>query len=104
MILSTSIMTEYARVLQRPKFSRYSDFSTEALGVLRLLKSIATFKEPSLRLDVCVDPDDNKFLELAVSAKVNYLITGNKKHFSSREYKNVQVVSPSEYLKLRRAK
>jgi predicted nucleic acid-binding protein len=52
-------------------------------------------------VNVCSDPDDDKFLELALEAKATYLITGNTEHFPSEPYKGIRIVSPAEFLKLR---
>ncbi|HZY10174.1 MAG TPA: putative toxin-antitoxin system toxin component, PIN family [Bacteroidota bacterium] len=100
MFVSTPIMYEYRKVLRRPKFAWYPDFHLKASDILRLLTSIATTVEPAFKFDVCPDSDDNKFLETAVEAKADYLITGNKKHFPSSIHLGVQIVSPSEYMRL----
>ncbi len=34
-------------------------------------------------ITACTDPDDDKFLELAVSGQADYIITGNMKNLSS---------------------
>jgi uncharacterized protein len=42
--------------------------------------------------------DDEPFLEVALSGKINVLLTGNKKHFPTEFAKDVQIQSPSEFL------
>ena len=64
--LSSLIVKEYTDVLNRPKFTQYPDFQNEAFNTLRMLKVIATLVDPTMRLDVCSDEEDNKFLELAL--------------------------------------
>ena len=44
------------------------------------------------------DPDDNQFLEVAISANADCLVTGNLKHFPSRLRCGVAVLSPREFL------
>jgi predicted nucleic acid-binding protein len=44
------------------------------------------------------DADDNQFLEVAISANVDYLVTGNLKHFPTRLRCGVKMLSPSEFL------
>jgi len=41
LVLSNAVIAEYERVLQRPKFSRYSEFSTYASATIKSLQSIA---------------------------------------------------------------
>ena len=40
---------------------------------------------------------DNRFLELSVHAKANYLITGNTNDFTEDKYENVDIVTPREF-------
>lgn len=98
--LSASILAEYERVLQRPKFSRYAEFAVYASSTLKSLQSIARFVEPTITVRVCPDPDDNKFLELAFAAQAHYLVTGNKRHFPLRDYRGTEIVSPGEFVRL----
>ena len=44
------------------------------------------------------DPADNKFLECAATAKVDYLITGNTHHFDFNEFEGVKIVPPAQFL------
>lgn len=44
------------------------------------------------------DPDDLPFLEVAVAAEVDYLITGNRKHFPGELCQGVAVVNLREFL------
>ena len=43
------------------------------------------------------DENDNRFLELACAAEADYLITGNKLHFTFSKFYNTLIVSPREY-------
>lgn len=99
--LSSEVYREYVEVTNRPKFSRYYDFKEAADRVLRSLRVLAQMVQPHQRLYVCPDKDDNKFLELAIEAKANYLITGNVKHFPNRPFRGIKVLLPSKYLELR---
>jgi putative PIN family toxin of toxin-antitoxin system len=98
--LSASTLSEYVVVLQRPKFSRYPEFAEAASLVLRSIGAIALRVEPTRMINACPDPGDNKFLALAIEANARFLVTGNKKHFPSGSYQDVQIVSPSEFLKM----
>ena len=65
--------------------------------VLAKFEELAVMYETSVKVDVLKDKDDNKFLELAVTADASYLITGNKKDFSITEYDGVKIITPKEY-------
>ncbi len=95
-LLDNRILYEYRDVLFRQKF----DFSKAPVD--ELLAFLDAFGEFIIAqpMDVTIsDPDDLPFLEVAVSGKADALITGNKKDFG-RAPKNLQILSPSEFIKL----
>ncbi len=53
---------------------------------------------PPLALEL-VDPDDLKFIEVAVAARVKYLVTGNIKHYPKQKYKNIEILTPATFIK-----
>jgi len=55
---------------------------------------------PSKRLKVIKeDPVDNKFLECAVEAKAEYIISADKHLRNLRKYEGVRIVSSGGFLK-----
>jgi predicted nucleic acid-binding protein len=55
---------------------------------------------PKQKINVITkDPADNKFLECAATAKVDYLITGNTHHFNFNDFEGVKILSPAQFLK-----
>lgn len=49
-------------------------------------------------VSVCRDPMDDKFLELAVNGKAEFIISGDNDLLSMRIYKNTRIVTPAEFL------
>ena len=43
------------------------------------------------------DDPDNRFLDCALTAKADFLITGNTKDFPFAEFKGTQIVTPAEF-------
>lgn len=89
------ILGEYHEVLRRPAFAfRPKDIQT-------LLSRIATAGEllsaTPLRSRL-PDADDQPFLEVAVSARAEYLVTGNLRYFPKSYRQGVRVVSPRNFL------
>ncbi|PKP34652.1 MAG: putative toxin-antitoxin system toxin component, PIN family, partial [Bacteroidetes bacterium HGW-Bacteroidetes-15] len=76
--LSNTIVDELVEVLFRKKFDKYFLNDDERWKVLSNILSNAIFFSPTETITVCRDPKDNKFLELAVSAKAACIITGDK--------------------------
>lgn len=78
-ILSASVATysEFAEAFLRSKFDKYISIETR-LEILINFKRLAVFCEISETIIACRDPNDNKFLELAVAANASCIITGDR--------------------------
>lgn len=97
---SSPVYMEYEDVLRRPKFTRYLNFAHGAIEILDDVREFGKVIEPEEHFHVCADPDDDKFIDIAVAGKVEYLITGNKRDFPPYSFRGVRIVSPSEFLSL----
>ena len=96
--LSEPVLNEYSEVTIRTKFAQYKDFKQNALFIITNIKRVGKLYKPNIQIDLIIDKDDNKFLELAVFSKANFLITGNINHFTFSEYKGVKIISPKDYI------
>ena len=96
-VLSNEILTEYDEVLAR----HYS--AGTAAHVLEILLSApnTSFQEAYYKWQLVeADPDDNKFVGVAIAASADYLVT-NDRHFEvlkQLEFPRVPVVSLQEFL------
>ncbi|MFA9478916.1 putative toxin-antitoxin system toxin component, PIN family [Phycisphaerales bacterium AB-hyl4] len=94
------MLAEYREVLARPRFG----FDPEAVA------EVLTFLEQTGELVAAVplgavlpDPDDAMFLEVAVAGRVDYLVTGNIKHFPVRHRHGVRMMSPADWVRASRS-
>jgi putative PIN family toxin of toxin-antitoxin system len=95
--LSGPIFTEYEEVLRRDKFKRLNWKKVKDL--LSRLKTRAQWVEPRVRLNIVkADPEDNKFIECAVEAGADFLVTGNAKHFPPGKFKGTVILNPAQFL------
>ncbi len=94
LLLSDEIYEEYSKVIARDKFKRYEEFYQNGKLLLLLLLTLSTKVNVNVKLDVSRDKDDNKFIELAVDGKADYIITGNVSDFGFSEYQGIKIVSP----------
>ena len=65
---------------------------------LTLIVSAMKIIEPSSHVDVCRDPDDNKFIECACDAKCVYIVSGDKDLLSVGKYENIKIVTVADFL------
>jgi putative PIN family toxin of toxin-antitoxin system len=94
--VSRPILEEYADVLSRKELAIRRGIRQQ---LLQLIKNHSHVVNPSQRLEVASDPDDNIFLECADAARADYLITGNPKHFP-RFWKNTKIITSREFISL----
>ena len=94
--VSRSILEEYADVLARPELRIRKGLRQQ---LLQLLKNQSYTVEPSRRLEVAKDTDDNIFLECADAARADYLVTGNQKHFPTF-WKKTKIITSREFISL----
>jgi putative PIN family toxin of toxin-antitoxin system len=94
--VSKPILDEYVDVLARPELGIRKG---ARMQLMQLVKNRSHLVTPRQRLQVTSDPDDNIFVECADSARADYLITGNRRHFP-RFWKATKIVSPREFIEL----
>lgn len=95
LLISKPMLAEYAAVLRRPKFG----FSPGRIDeFLERLRQTAKHVTPTVRVSVCPDPDDNRFLECAVTGPADAVVTGNKRHFPPREFRGIPILNAPEFL------
>ena len=98
--LDARVLTEYTEVLARPRFAFDQDMVAALLDyVTHVGQNVAA----SPLADRLPDPDDQPFLEIAITCGVGYLVTGNRTHFPADICKGVAIVSPAEFMDAYRA-
>jgi len=77
LLISEPVKAEYRRVFFRTKFDKYISVSTR----IEFIENIIRHSFPvniTEEISECLDPKDDKWLSLAVSAKADCIITGDK--------------------------
>ncbi len=68
-----------------------SEFLGSVVEVAEWIKILETVK-------ACRDPKDDKFLELAVNAQADYLVTGDQDLLVLNPFRNTQILSASDFI------
>lgn len=92
--VSAPIWAEYAAVLERKKLAVDP---REATYFFKDLRRVAVFVVPKRTLRECSDASDNKFLECALAARADFVVTGNVRHFPAR-FQDVRIIQPRQFL------
>ena len=92
---SKDIIGEISDVLMRK-------FKLESYDVERILIDFSSFTilvNPIQSLKIIKqDPDDDKFIECAVSCDADYIISGDRHLINLKEYKDIRILNPLEFL------
>lgn len=59
---------------------------------------LVTLVQPDLHINVCRDPKDNKFLELAVASNASCIITGDKDLLILHPFRNIPILNAFDFL------
>lgn len=102
-VFSRLTLNELFKVIST-KVSQYNIFEcSEIFEALETIRRRSKFVESPEKLPrVSSDKGDQPFLELAVSAETDYLITNDKQNglLKLGRYNKVEIVTPVQYLKL----
>ena len=96
-IVSSATMEELATVLSRPKFDRYLNLD-ERLAFLDRVRRAAIPIVDRARIKACRDPEDDKFLSLAVSGQASFILSGDADLLSLHSFRGIEIISPRTYL------
>ena len=50
------------------------------------------------KIDICREPKDNKFLELAISGNATHIITGDKDLLEFHPFRGIPILTPKQFL------
>jgi uncharacterized protein len=96
-LISLPVLLELAEVLGRERLNRY------LLEEERMRFLVALLKESELvgiteAVTDCRDAGDNKFLELAISGKADYIISGDKDLLILNPFRGIPILTPRSFL------
>jgi uncharacterized protein len=101
--LSPAVVEEMRCVMARPKFSAaISEARREQL--LELLGAAAQLVTPGEAINDCRDRKDNKYLELALEAGAEVIVSGDPDLLILDPWRGVRILRPADYVARVRAR
>ena len=92
---SPEILTELEKVLKRD-FEEDPEFIERQIAlILEYSKIIRPINKVNIVKD---DPDDNKIIECALTAKARYIVSSDHHLFSLKEVLGIKILKPREFL------
>ena len=98
---SNETYQELSTRIYKRKFDKYIS-DEERQYFLNIVNKYSQLIEIKSQINICRDPEDNKFLELAKDSKSEFLLTGDQDLLSLKtlaEYQN-QIITPRDFLAL----
>ena len=94
--VSKDILLEYRDVLARPELRIRRSLQ---LQMMQLIRNCSYSVAITRSLHITSDPADNKFLECADTARADYQVTGNQRHFPLY-WKKTKMISSRDFIAL----
>jgi hypothetical protein len=96
-LLSEATFEEIDEVIAREKFDDY--LTPEERGAfIEALIDRSRFVNPSEEIQACRDPDDDKFLELAVSESATCIVSGDADLLELNPFRGIPIMKPADFL------
>src|SRR6267143_3231061 len=92
--ISEALLDEYREVLTRDYLGLDQQRAARFIGSLQ---KIAILVVPGRKVAVARDPDDDRVMECALEAGVDFIVTGNIRDFPA-QFHGVRVVTPRDFL------
>jgi uncharacterized protein len=97
LLTSQAALDELATVLSRPKFDAYVSSAVREEFIRKILR-ISVRVEIIQRVEVCRDPKDDKFLEIAVNGDADWLLTGDSDLLVLHPFQDTAIVTPGDFI------
>jgi uncharacterized protein len=94
--LTNEIIEEYVDVLKRMGIADSEELRELLLLFRKQYNCVFTNRTSSIK--VCVDDDDNKFIEAAVALSAEIIISGDKHLKSLKQYAGILILPPKEFI------
>ena len=88
------IINEYEEIVQEMINRKQGHINKTILSPL--IKSMEII-EPITHVEICRDPDDNKFLECAKDSHALYIVSGDKDLLIIEQFGNIQIVTAKDF-------
>ena len=97
-VVSAESLAEFTEVLFRKIFDKYLTDERRLQVIQKLERDTLNFKV-TITINSCRDPKDNKFLELALTAKADCIISGDQDLLILNPFNDIPIVTAADFLK-----
>lgn len=98
-IYTTDIVVEIIDVLGRENFrAKYHIEPDDITALVNLIRLRGELVTPAQKVTACRDPKDDKFLEAALGAKADCIVSGGADLLALNPFEEIPILRPAEFL------
>jgi uncharacterized protein len=97
LLISEAVLAEVIDVLARPKFDHYLSIESRQNFLDKLIR-ISKKVIITHTVTACRDAKDNMILELALSGKADFILTGDRDLLALSSFQGIPIWTPAHYL------
>lgn len=95
-VVTTDVISEYFEVLNRPKFNLKQETIDK---ITRYIYQFSEFVVPEEEIRFIEDdPKDDRFLEAAVSGKVDFIVSGDSHLLAIKQFRSIPIITGREFI------
>ena len=96
---SAQTLEEFVRKIALPKFDKYLNASAKVRAIAEYqASSVVIVVTPAVHASR--DEDDNMFLDIALAAHADCIVTGDPHLLTLHPFKTIPILSPADFLKM----
>ena len=92
--VSMEILNEYQEIIREMVLRKQGNINVSILNPL--IRSMEII-EPVSKIEICRDPDDDKFINCARDAQAMYIVSGDKDLLVIQQFENISIVTAKEF-------
>lgn len=97
LLASEETLGELDRVMT---YDRLPFTAADRIQFLAILRREVDIVRSDESIDTVRDPDDDKFLEVALAGGADYVVSGDRDLFDLGSYGGIEIVTPDEFLEI----
>jgi putative PIN family toxin of toxin-antitoxin system len=97
--MSRAVEEEIREVFGRPRFA-FAEQAGRATRILDLVMGAADWHEPSTTVRECRDPKDDKYLELALAAGADIIVSSDDDLLALDPWRGIAIMKPAAFVQV----
>lgn len=97
LVRSPTSFLEFSTRFSRAKFDKYLPLE-HRLAIIAAFKQNSLLIKPTFSVTVCRDPDDDKYLELALASDAACIVSGDKHLLELHPFQQIPILSAFDFV------